>query len=74
MAAFFVTSAEFVATYGDLGDDQFVLSLYRNVLGREPDTDGLSYWRQRLRTDLRRSDVVVFFSDSAEFRTQTSTS
>ncbi len=74
MARFFVTSAEFVETYGDLTDDEFVVELYYNVLGRAPDNSGLAYWRNRLATDLERADVVVLFSDSAEFRSQTSTS
>lgn len=74
MADFFVTSDEFVATYGDLTDDQFVDALYNNVLGRSPDQAGLAYWRNRLATDLTRAGVVVFFSDSTEFRRITNTS
>lgn len=73
MAASFVASPEFVQTYGGLSDDEFTVEIYRNVLGRDPDPDGLAYWRNRLRTDLDRAGLVVFFSDSPEFRTLSQT-
>ncbi len=74
MAAFFVTSDEFRATYGTLTDDQFLIELYRNVLGRGPDEAGLQFWRQRMTDGQSRAQVVVYFSDSTEFRIQTQTS
>ena len=74
MADFFVTSDEFSATYGDLTDDEFLVALYVNVLGRGPDAAGLAFWQERLGSDLTRADVVVYFSDSTEFRLLTQTS
>ncbi len=74
MARFFVTSDEFVATYGALDDDDFIVEIYSNVLNRDPDAAGLAYWRNRLRTDLDRAGLVVFFSDGPEFRRLSQTS
>lgn len=68
MANEFVVSDEFVLTYGALSDDEFTVEIYQNVLDRDPDAAGLAYWRNRLATDLDRPDLVVFFSDSPEFR------
>jgi len=73
MAAFFVTSDEFVRTYGAVSDDEFTVEIYRNVLGRDPDPGGLAYWRSRLATDLDRAGLIVFFSDSPEFRSLSQT-
>ena len=42
---FFAQSEEFVSLYGSVSNDEFVTLLYRNVLNREPDESGLSYWR-----------------------------
>ncbi len=74
MARFFVTSDEFVARYGSLSDEAFIIEIYQNVLGRAPDADGLAYWRGRLQTDLDRAGLVVFFSDGPEFRQLSQTS
>lgn len=73
MASSFVASDEFVRTYGGLSDDEFTVEIYRNVLGRDPDAGGLAYWRNRLATDVDRSGLVVFFSDSPEFRSLSQT-
>lgn len=73
MANEFVVSPEFVRTYGALSDDEFTVEIYRNVLGRDPDAGGLAYWRNRLAGDLDRADLIVFFSDSPEFRSLSQT-
>lgn len=73
MAGLFVTSDEFVRSYGGLSDDEFTVEIYRNVLGRDPDAGGLAYWRSRLANDLDRAGLVVFFSDSPEFRSLSQT-
>ena len=59
-------SAEFKAKYGALDDAGFVSQLYRNVLGREADASGLSYWRDQLAAGRTRGDVVVGLSESSE--------
>jgi hypothetical protein len=49
MAAGFIGSDEFPEAYGgDIGDDALVTLLYRNVLDRDPDEDGLTWWPARL--------------------------
>ena len=67
VASGFVLSAEFQAMYGDLGHIGFVAQLYRNVLGREADLEGLENWAARLAQGTDRAEVVVGFSQSREF-------
>ncbi|MCR9127308.1 MAG: DUF4214 domain-containing protein [Rhodobacteraceae bacterium] len=67
VAAGFVASAEFQNTYGALDDAGFVELLYRNVLGRASDADGLQGWLDQMAGGAARAQVVLGFSDSAEF-------
>lgn len=73
MSAFFVSSSEFEAAYGDTSDEEFVRLMYRNVLAREAEPSGFSYWVGRLGTDLSRAKMLLFFSDAPEFRALTKT-
>lgn len=67
VAAAFAGSAEFQSTYGNLTQRGFVEQLYRNVLGREGDAAGVNDWLAKLNAGtLRRADVLVGFSESAE--------
>jgi hypothetical protein len=69
----FAGSPEFTGTYGALGVPEFVRLVYVNVLGREPDPDGYTYWATLLAAgQLRRGDVMTVFSESPEFRVRTS--
>jgi len=68
VVAGFVGSTEFQSTYGSLNNTQFATLMYTNVLGRAPDSGGLSSWVNALNNGMSRADVVVGFSDSAEFR------
>jgi hypothetical protein len=68
-------SAEFqgviapVARYGALGNSQFVTLVYNNVLGRAPDSGGLSFWTGQLNSGaMSRGAVMPAFSESAEYR------
>lgn len=70
----FARSTEFVRMYGSLTDRQFVLRVYLNVLGREPDQGGYDYWLRQMAAGLRRGGLMIAFSDSAEFREKTATS
>lgn len=68
MAANFVGSPEFQATYGNTTNAEFVTLLYNNVLDRAPDPAGLAGWTAKLDSgDLTRPQVVVGFSESLEF-------
>ena len=63
----FVDSREFQNTYGALDNDAFVTLLYQNVLGRDPDADGLAEWIALMADGMTRPEVVTGFSQSAEF-------
>ncbi|GAA0575359.1 hypothetical protein GCM10009416_12510 [Craurococcus roseus] len=72
VAAGFTASAEFAQRYGAPDNAGFVTLLYQNVLGRAPDATGLDYWVGGLNGGaLARPDVVLGFSDSAEFKAAT---
>jgi glycine cleavage system H lipoate-binding protein len=68
LADFFAASPEFAATYGALDDTQFVTLLYTNVLGRAPDQAGLDGWVALLQGGMSRGQVLLGFSDSAEYQ------
>ena len=66
---FFATSPEFLARYGTLNNASFVQLVYNNVLGRQPDNPGLSFWIGQLNSGaLTRGAVMTGFSESAEYR------
>jgi Ca2+-binding RTX toxin-like protein len=68
VAAGFVNSGEFAATYGNsLSSTQFITLLYQNVLGRAPDQAGLSSWLDSMMAGASRTSVVLGFSNSAEY-------
>lgn len=71
IAAWFVESPEFRSRYGTLDDGEFVDRVYANVLGRVPDRAGRQYWVGRLAAGAARSDVLLGFSESEEFRNRT---
>jgi hypothetical protein len=48
-------------------NDQYVRTLYRTFLGREPDTGGYNDWMNRLRNGTSRDDVMRGFANSTEF-------
>lgn len=64
----FLTSEEFQSTYGSLGNADFVTLVYRNVLGRDPDAGGMSYWLGLLNSGaVTRAAMMHGFVVSAEF-------
>lgn len=72
VAGGFINSKEFLKTYGNTNNEQFVTLLYANVLGREPDATGLKYWTDLLADGGRdRTGVVIGFSESREFKMST---
>ncbi len=73
-ASFFGSSAEFANLYGSgLTDTAFLTLTYRNVFDRLPDSSGQTYWLDRLSKGLSRGEMVLFFSDSPEYRAFTAT-
>ncbi len=72
IADVFVASPEFVQTYGSLNNNDFVGLIYKNVLQRPADGDGFNYWVSLLNAKrLTRGQLMVQFSDSAEFQALT---
>lgn len=67
----FTNSAEFTALYGATSNQAFVTLLYNNVLGRAPDAAGFAGWVAQLDAGGSRTDVVLGFSESLEFRLST---
>ena len=66
----FAASAEFKSIYGKVGNADFVRLVYRNVMGREPETGGFQYWVSRLDQGTSRGGVMTGFSESGEFRSR----
>ncbi|MCB0971214.1 MAG: DUF4214 domain-containing protein [Acidimicrobiales bacterium] len=62
----FATSSEFRNTYGNTTSTQFVTLVYQNVLEREPEPGGLSYWSKRIDRGTSRGQVMTSFSESSE--------
>ncbi|MEM7274664.1 MAG: DUF4214 domain-containing protein, partial [Actinomycetota bacterium] len=67
ISAEFVTSSEFRTRYGSLTNREFVAVVYRNVLGREADAEGLAHWTSILDRGVSRGEVMIGFSESGEF-------
>jgi Ca2+-binding RTX toxin-like protein len=65
----FVESEEFQTKYGELDNTAFITQLYRNVLTREPEDEGLANSVQRLVDGTTtRVEAVLGFSESAEYK------
>lgn len=63
----FLAAPEYQSQYGSLSDSEYVTELYRNVLGRAPDSDGATYWQNQLTSGAQdRAQLLVGFSESSE--------
>jgi len=72
VATAFLNSPESRTRYGvDSDDATFIQRLYKNVLNRQPDAGGNSYWLGALKGGGGRIDVLLSFVDSAENKTAT---
>lgn len=72
--AFFTESPEFNTLYGAVSDAVFVETIYRNVLGRDPDVTGRDFWAGELSAGRRtRGQVMEFFAQSPEHMVLTAT-
>lgn len=71
---FFATSDEFTATYGTLTNRQFVELIYANILERPAEQGGFDFWLSELDNGNRtRGQIMLFFSQSDEFKAKTGT-
>jgi len=67
VAQAFVVSDEFRQTFGsNLSNQAFVNAMYTNILGRNADTSGSSYWVSQLNAGQSRAQVLLGFSESPE--------
>ena len=68
VAESFLGSNEFKEKYGeDLSNEQYVKTLYQNILDREPDLDGYNYWVGQLNNGVEdRSELLLGFAESGE--------
>jgi hypothetical protein len=66
VAANFIASPEFQATYGSVDNRQFITLLYQNVLHRAPDEGGMQFHLDELASGQSRADVLTHFSESPE--------
>ena len=73
VAGSFLSSREFDTRYGATTDRDFVELVYRNVLGRSGEPDGVDYWRSVLAGGYPRTEVVLLFAESEEHRAATGT-
>ena len=51
----------------NLSDEEYVIRLYNTFMDREPDADGLAFWKNELANGADRAEVVKGFAKSAEF-------
>jgi len=70
----FAQSSEFVNIYGPLDNAGFIMRVYQNVLGRNPDTAGYTYWLGQLNAGMPRGQVMTAFSESTENQNATANS
>ncbi len=68
VAESFLASNEFKKKYGeDVTNEQYVKTLYQNILDREPDLDGYNYWVGQLNNGIEdRSELLLGFAESSE--------
>lgn len=60
-----MNSPRFVGRYGaDPANEAFVANLYRDVLHREGEAEGLAYHIANLERGMSKANVVVGFSES----------
>lgn len=69
----FLASREFDARFGSTTDHQFIELVYRHVLGRSGDPDGVAYWRSVVAGGHPRAEIVLLFAESEEHRAATDT-
>jgi len=64
----FVISEEFNSLYGStVSDEEYIILLYSNILYRDPDKEGLDYWKTDMQNGSSKEDILVSFSNSEEF-------
>ncbi|RMI20805.1 DUF4214 domain-containing protein [Pseudoroseomonas wenyumeiae] len=62
----FFGSQEFISRFGGLTNEQLVVNLYREALGRQPDPPGLAFQVAALNGGMSRAQLIANFVDSPE--------
>jgi fibronectin type 3 domain-containing protein len=65
LEAGFIGSPEYIANHGGDGAD-WIIGMYRDLLGREPDSQGLANWQAELAQGVLPSSIAYGFAASAE--------
>ncbi len=52
----------------NLTDEEFVITAYRAIMGRDGDKDGIKFWTDKLKDDLSRDSLLESFLNSEEFK------
>jgi hypothetical protein len=73
IASAFTASKEFTDIYGGLSNTAFVDKLYLNVQGKAPTPAQESVWVNQLTAGASRSEVLLSFTDSAEYKAASKT-
>jgi len=72
IAQAFTQSTEFQALYGaNVSNSDFVNLLYQNILHRTADQAGYDYWLNEINETGDRGNMIVGFSNSVEYETET---
>ena len=64
----FTISDEFITRFGpNVSNQIFISNLYKNVLGRSPDEQGLTFWENAFNTNqINQTSMLIEFANSAE--------
>nr|WP_238940660.1 DUF4214 domain-containing protein [Pseudoroseomonas ludipueritiae] len=66
----FFGSQEFISRFGGLTNEQLVVNLYREALGRQPDPAGLAHHVAALNAGASRAQIIANFVESPEAAAQ----
>ncbi|MHB1336883.1 MAG: DUF4214 domain-containing protein [Candidatus Humimicrobiaceae bacterium] len=64
----FVFSKELEGKISGATPEEFITFLYENVLGRNPDPQGLASWVDNMKNGMSKEEVLLHFLDSDEFK------
>lgn len=70
-ASQFAAGSEFIRRYGELDNRAYLVQIYRNLFGRNPDPSGLDYWLRRLNGGMKRGTLMREFCESPEYTRKT---
>lgn len=63
-------SSEVANTYpSSMNNEDFLKAIYNNVLGRDPDEEGLSYWLEQMDNGLSKNQMVITVINGAKAST-----